>query len=199
VTYAADVIALFALAWCVAEGVVEWVLNHATERGHKMLYRKRPITVEAIQFDGENAVQIEQWSGGKAIVSPVLEPCDESPTGVYLQVKTPEGVMTAGPGWYIIRGVEGEFYPCKESVFLTTYEPITGEAVASNCENSLGPSPEENEAIATETLIGNIISQLNGHPVNRIAYALNKLLSKVNAIIEELPMLVLEKKAGLRQ
>ena len=46
-------------------------------------------------------------------------------TDVEVKIETLEGVMTASPGDWIIRGVEGEEYPCKPSVFEKTYEAVT--------------------------------------------------------------------------
>ena len=85
-------------------------------------YRKKPVEIEAVRFDGHNGPIIELWSGGKVIPSPVLEPTHDNPTGAYLQVVTLEGVMTVNMGDWIIRGVAGEFYPCKPDIFERTYE-----------------------------------------------------------------------------
>ena len=41
-----------------------------------------------------------------------------------LAIETLEGVVTAGPGDWIIKGLEGEYYPCKDSIFKMTYEPV---------------------------------------------------------------------------
>ena len=86
------------------------------------LYRKKPIEVEAIQFDGNNGWYIEQWSKREVFSSPVLEPTDDNPTGSYLQIKTLEGTMTADVGDWIIKGIQGEFYPCKPDIFEETYD-----------------------------------------------------------------------------
>ena len=88
-----------------------------------MLYRKKPVVIEAIQFTGTNGWVLKQWSDGAVYVSPVLEPTEDNPTGEYVQIKTLEGVMTGIVGDYIIKGVKGEFYPCKPDIFLQTYEP----------------------------------------------------------------------------
>ena len=85
-------------------------------------YRKKPIEVEAIQYDGHNGYHIERWSGRAVIGSPVLEPTDDNPTGSYLQIDTLEGVMTAIVGDWIIKGAVGEFYPCKPDAFEATFE-----------------------------------------------------------------------------
>lgn len=87
------------------------------------LFRKKPVVIEAKQFTGHNAWEIERWSCGVVYASPVLEPTPENMSGEYLQIKTLEGVMTAIVGDWIIRGVKGEFYPCKPDIFEATYEP----------------------------------------------------------------------------
>lgn len=107
-------------------------------------YRKRPVVVEAMEFTQSTYHEIERWSGGKVRSSPVLEPTPDSPTGLYLQIETLEGVMTAIPGDWIIRGIKGEFYPCKPDIFAATYEPVpptppcgTGEDAAVEADAAL--------------------------------------------------------------
>lgn len=89
-----------------------------------MLYRKKPVVIEAIQFTGTNGWVLKQWSNGAIYASPVLEPAEDNPTGEYVQIKTLEGVMTGIVGDYIIKGVKGEFYPIKAEIFLETYERV---------------------------------------------------------------------------
>jgi hypothetical protein len=84
------------------------------------LYRKRPVQIEAIQFTGHNDDEIAAFVGNKG-----FDPIDNRPTW---QIHTLEGVMTAEVGDYIIKGVAGEFYPCKPDIFWQTYEQI-GEIV----------------------------------------------------------------------
>jgi hypothetical protein len=48
------------------------------------------------------------------------------PAASLLHIATLEEPMTASPGDWIIRGIKGEFYPCKEEIFLTTYHPVEG-------------------------------------------------------------------------
>lgn len=88
-----------------------------------MLYRKKPVVIEAIQYTGSNGWVLKQWSNGEVYSSPVLEPTENNPTGEYVQIKTLECVMTGIVGDYIIKGVKGEFYPIKAEIFLETYEP----------------------------------------------------------------------------
>ncbi len=92
-------------------------------------YKKKPIAIEARQFDGNNGWQIENWSRDenderKVIGSPVLEPTEDTPTVSYLQIYTKNGIVTCGVGSYIIKGVDGEFYPCDEAIFIKTYDKI---------------------------------------------------------------------------
>ena len=89
-----------------------------------MKFRKKPVEIEALQFDGNNGWEIEQWSQGKVYCSPVLEPTRDNPTGAYLQIHTLEGMMTAIVGDWIIRGVKGEFCSWKSDIFEQTYEPV---------------------------------------------------------------------------
>lgn len=89
-----------------------------------MKFMKKPRIIEAIQYDGTNDQEIERWSGGKVYASPVLEPTPTNPRGNYLQIKTLEGMMTAIYADWIIKGIKGEFYPCKPDIFAETYEPV---------------------------------------------------------------------------
>lgn len=80
-------------------------------------YRKKPVVIEAIQWDGtyDNYVQIENWSYN------VIKDITMSNS---LIVPTLEGSITASIGDYIIKGVNGEFYPCKPDIFEKTYEKV---------------------------------------------------------------------------
>lgn len=79
-----------------------------------MLYRKKPVLIEAVKWTGENVKEMMEFMGTSHISY-------EMPSGK-LSVLTLEGVMTAKKGDYIIKGVQGEFYPCKPSIFAETYE-----------------------------------------------------------------------------
>ena len=75
-----------------------------------MKYRKKPVVIDAVQFVG-NFDEIEQFVGDDA----------EFRNG-HLVVATLEGPLTAKHGDWIIKGVRGEFYPCKPDIFAATYE-----------------------------------------------------------------------------
>ena len=77
-------------------------------------YVKNPIVIEAVQWKGNNQEEIQRFVGGKAVF--------ELELGVsQLFIETLEGKMYAHIKSYIIKGIEGEFYPCVESVFNQTY------------------------------------------------------------------------------
>ena len=85
-------------------------------------YRKKPVVIEAIQFNGKNAEEIEQWSNNNVKAGPASE---DTLTRSYLEIETLEGMMTAQQNDYIIKGVKGEFYPCKPDIFEQTYDAET--------------------------------------------------------------------------
>lgn len=87
-----------------------------------MKYRKKPVVVEAIQWNGENIEEVKDFAG-KLLLCDIVYQFDYT-TKYDLQIKTLEGNMRVHEGDYIIKGVEGEFYPCKPSIFEKTYELV---------------------------------------------------------------------------
>ncbi len=83
-------------------------------------YRKKPVVVEAIQWTGENFEELADFVGESARRAKY----DES--DISIKIYTLEGTMTASPGDYIIKGIKGEFYPCKPDIFNATYEKVEG-------------------------------------------------------------------------
>lgn len=79
-------------------------------------FKKKPVVIEAIQFDGTDEScdwllpQLQEGSIGRSLNK--------------LHIKTLEGVITADVGDWIIKGINGEFYPCKPDIFEATYEAI---------------------------------------------------------------------------
>lgn len=82
-------------------------------------YRKRPVEVEAIQFDGWNWREVYQFISNEPLMFTQDFRKEE-----YILIDTLEGVMKASVGDYIIKGVHGEFYPCKPDIFHETYEDL---------------------------------------------------------------------------
>lgn len=79
-------------------------------------YRKKPVVVEAVQWTGENHAEMCEFIDPEAFgIIPRIG----------LVIHTLEGDHHANPGDYIIKGVNGEFYPCKPDIFAKTYESST--------------------------------------------------------------------------
>lgn len=77
-------------------------------------YRKKPVEIEAMHFTDVSAgSRIAEWCGGTNVDSPHE-----------IRIDTLEGTMTATLGDWVIRGVKGEFYPCKSDIFEATYERV---------------------------------------------------------------------------
>lgn len=83
-----------------------------------MKARKKPVEVEARQLTKENLTEVRKWCGGTFAIEDVTDEVSQE----YLTIKTVEGIMAADFGDYIIKGVNGEFYPCKPDIFHKTYE-----------------------------------------------------------------------------
>lgn len=87
-----------------------------------MLFRKRPVVVKARRFTRHDDVDLAHWCKGELINT--VDPETGAVTHAQIDITTPEGVMAALIGDWIIRGVAGEHYPCKHHIFEATYEPL---------------------------------------------------------------------------
>lgn len=90
-----------------------------------MLFRKKPVVIEALQSTGKpdsNRLIIDWTRGSQTPVSMDTNANDEQ----QLTITTLEGALWVTPGDWIIRGIGGEFYPCKPAIFAATYEPVEG-------------------------------------------------------------------------
>lgn len=76
-------------------------------------YRKKPVIIEAVKYDVTNVEEIKDFVGNK------FEVKDSKAV-----IHTLEGDMEVSNGDYVIKGVEGEFYPCKPDIFDKTYERV---------------------------------------------------------------------------
>ena len=91
--------------------VTNYFLNMNTKK-----YIKKPIPVSALQWTGENLEEIKAFctdENGK-------EKCFTNHSDLWIQTR--EGQLMAKVRDYIMRGIEGEFYPCAESIFLKSYD-----------------------------------------------------------------------------
>ena len=80
-------------------------------------FRKKPVTIEAMQLtDSKSVLDIEEWINSGDVGFSTNPPT--------LWIDTLEGRMEASVGDWIIKGVEGEFYPCKNNIFIKTYQEV---------------------------------------------------------------------------
>lgn len=88
-----------------------------------MRYRKKPVVVEAFKLNGRGLVG-EDWFWEAVSRNEIITYHfgKSDPEDAYCEIKTLEGTMRANMGDYIIRGVNGEIYPCKADIFAKTYE-----------------------------------------------------------------------------
>lgn len=88
-----------------------------------MKYRKKPIVIEAELLTENNTGTLAEWCGGERKVMKNTNNPWKRRGIVGIDIKTLEGTMLAEIGDYIIKGVQGEFYPCKPDIFEASYEP----------------------------------------------------------------------------
>ena len=80
-------------------------------------FRKKPVTIEAMQLtDAKSVLDIEEWINSGDVGFSTNPPT--------LWIDTLEGRIEASVGDWIIKGVEGEFYPCKNNIFIKTYQEV---------------------------------------------------------------------------
>ena len=82
-----------------------------------MKYRKKPVVIDAWQFTSKQTGKLLESMDSRVSYNPESDGWED-----FLIIKTLEGDMTAKRGDYIIKGVQGEFYPCKPDIFEATYE-----------------------------------------------------------------------------
>ena len=86
-----------------------------------MLYRKKPVVIEAIQFKRDNWEEVKAFTEYAAHTFQIERRIDGIATCI---IPTLEGQHLATEGDLIIKGVQGEFYPCKPDIFEKTYEEV---------------------------------------------------------------------------
>lgn len=86
-----------------------------------MRFRKKPVEIEAVQWTGtpDSFREISNWANTPTKIN-IIHYTNHAQLGI----DTLEGMMMANVNDWIIRGVAGEFYPCKPDIFEQTYEPI---------------------------------------------------------------------------
>ena len=76
-------------------------------------YKKKPVVVSAVKWNGINLQEIREFTNNEAMIKNDV-----------LIIPTLEGTMAVEIGSYIIRGIKGEYYPCRGDIFEDTYEEV---------------------------------------------------------------------------
>lgn len=135
-------------------------------------FRKKPVVIEAVQYDGRNGAEIAAWASDADII-------EGTGTRVgKLFVSTLEGTMAADVGDWIIKGVAGEFYPCKDEIFKQTYEEVEHvswkEAIQTEEETYQRLKAEIDEGLQSEidyeTMWNALKKHLDNHQRNLLFY-----------------------------
>ena len=91
-----------------------------------MKFRKKPVVIDAVQLTADSFSDVESFIGCTSNNRHYINERDllnkTNPAGLF--IKTLEGTMLASINDYIIKGVSGEFYPCKPDIFAATYEKV---------------------------------------------------------------------------
>ena len=90
-------------------------MNHIQVGDFLAKYRKKPVVIDAVIWNGDNFDEVA------AFYPKAFKDIDDKS---YIVIDTLEGCMLASVGDYIIKGVNGEFYPCKPDIFEKTYEEV---------------------------------------------------------------------------
>lgn len=90
-----------------------------------MRYRKKPVVIEAIQWNGNNLKEVMEFINSEFEYEPNTHWYTNKFTYTgELYINTLEGTMEVSKGDYVIKGIKGEFYPCKPDIFKETYEEV---------------------------------------------------------------------------
>lgn len=91
-----------------------------------MKYKKKPVIIDAVQWTGTNLEEIKEFVGEslRYTIHDTAWKVGKGAPAVFMQIKTLEGDHICSKGDYIIKGVRGEFYPCKPEIFEATYDIV---------------------------------------------------------------------------
>ena len=132
-------------------------------------YRKKAVEIEAFRFGYD---KIPNWNNfnKKCEILPGDMPLDS-----IIEIKTLEGTMTGKFGDYIIKGIKGEFYPCRADIFAETYERVENKEYYNDC------SPEEID-VETNNNQGKLIKMTKALCIFNVALALLNVFNFINLL-----------------
>ena len=87
-----------------------------------IMFRKKPVVIEAMLLTERNRGDVLKWARSYTPLGHVIPAVPDSGSPTRMLIHTLEGTMKASVGDWIIRGVQGEFYPCRGDIFEETYE-----------------------------------------------------------------------------
>ena len=116
-------------------------------------YKKKPCEIEAVQWNGTNLKEIKEFVGKDLSY-------DIGDTPINMEIHTLEGNMIASYGDYIIKGLRGEFYPCKPDVFEKKYELVEDRAILDDLETDLNEYDKKKENRLNESTKAEFVSQV---------------------------------------
>lgn len=87
-------------------------------------FRKKPVVIEALEYTGDNWREVREWCGDYSNNRGVMRGHFEVGDIPTVYIVTLEGEMKVSIGDYVIKGINGEFYPCKPDIFKKTYEEV---------------------------------------------------------------------------
>jgi len=106
-------------------------------------FRKKPVVIEAVQWTGDNLREVIDFTGLHPSANKwSWEEYEAVVASEGLKIFTLEGPLMATVGDWIIKGVKGEFYPCKPDIFEATYEPVYGQEVVPPWYRLPEPPPD---------------------------------------------------------
>lgn len=94
-----------------------------------MKYLKKPLIIEAVRWVGDNFNEVRDFCPEASFLNDF-----KAPDNGYFIISTKEGKMSCSVGDYIIKGIVGEFYPCKSDIFEKTYQCIENDNGVKNEE-----------------------------------------------------------------
>lgn len=101
-------------------------------------YQKEPVIIEAVQWTGLNLEEIKEFVGKRLIyqISDAAWEVGKGAPHVLMQIYTLEGIHHVTVNDYIIKGIKGEFYPCKPDIFEESYHEVFIDIDFANSEDT---------------------------------------------------------------
>lgn len=117
-----------------------------------MKFRKKPVVIEAIRIP--LTPESLEWGDLAVFLGPGKFTLQRDPLGLLIQ--TLEGEMRGDLGDWVIRGVQGELYPCKPGIFAATYEPVGDELITARYEQERREAADDPDFVRRQAAIARL-------------------------------------------